>query len=374
MVVNQYRRGKLRLGRVRHGALIALALVLAGCGGGNGAANQEADGAAVGETTEAAVEDAPSTQQGDEQAPAEEEPDAASDNPSSGGDTGLILSDTPTRFSELDWTVATAQRRPDGPRDDGEDTDPTEDFIYADLEVTNPLDGLTFTIPFEWLTVVHPDGRAFRAESAINAGTGNNSLGLDEVEPNRTLRLTVAIAIDAADDFDGGWFALDEDRSPAAAMAGPEAIDETIRIPSSVDNPSYVGPWTLAQSETLARAEVEVLEVAWARELGVDEQGQLITRYDFNTRRPPLGSALLLARYDVTCTENLGCNVFAPQVTVDGNTADGSMIIESISQGETGSYWAGFPVAGDAQSVSFTLGGETNFAVTDLSGLKELAG
>ena len=368
MVVNQYRRGKLRLGRVRHGALIALALVLAGCGGGSGAANQEADGAAVGETTEAAVEDAPSTQQGDEQAPAEEEPDAASDNPSSGGDTGLILSDTPTRFSELDWTVATAQRRPDGPRDDGEDTDPTEDFIYADLEVTNPLDGLTFTIPFEWLTVVHPDGRAFRAESAINAGTGNNSLGLDEVEPNRTLRLTVAIAIDAADDFDGGWFALDEDRSPAAAMAGPEAIDETIRIPSSIDNPSYVGPW-----QAVASAEVEVLEVVWARELGVDELGALIVRHDFNSRRGPVDGALLLARYEVTCREFVGgCNIFNPQVTVDGSVADGSMLNELLSRDESGTFWAGMPVPGGAELVSFTIGGETNFVVTDLSGLREL--
>lgn len=304
---------------------------------------------------------------------------ASSGDSAVGSDAGILVDDRPTRFFELDWQIVGSQRRPDGPTDDGVDTDPTQDFVYVDIDVTSPLEDASISIPVEWLSLVDAEGQSVRPVSASDRESGSRISTFIDARPNRTVRLTAVFAVDASDSFDGGWVELDQDGYLSAALAGPAQTDEAARLPVSFGTTTYSGPYSRDA------ATIEILEAAWSRELGLEDDGFFIeSPYNFS-RRPPVESAWLLVHFELTCErtggDTGGCNVGGGQVVVDGQAVDGSAINGRTSYDATDDYWAAYPVPIDAKSVVVEIasrggledGGKTSFVVTDLAPLQLLA-
>ncbi len=133
---------------------------------------------------------------------------AVADGSDGGG--GILRGDGPTRFQELDYEVVAIERRPDGPDDQGEDSDPTEDWVYADVDITSTVNGVSFQIPYEFIALANGEGGSFLPSSAVHRGSGDPALASIGVEPNRTVELTLAYAVDAGDPLDGGYVVLQQ--------------------------------------------------------------------------------------------------------------------------------------------------------------------
>lgn len=296
-------------------------------------------------------------------------------NEVTGEGSGLLITDEPVRFSQLDWRVLGAEIRPDGPGDDGEDIDPTEDFVYVDLEVSSPAPTIGLKVPVGWVGVVDAQGTLYRA-----ASTDDRYESRIDVEPQETVERTAVIPVASGTSLEGGWVELDQEGRLPAALGGPRVVDEAARLPVTFDTTTYEGPL----SRDAAR--VDILEAFWSRELGFDSTGAPLEPPTHGTMRPAEGHVFLLVHYEITgkqvSANTGGVNHGAGLVIVDGegelgaDTSDGL-----VDYDETEDAWAVYEVSVNAQSVTVAIcdctpfddGGQTNFNVTDFGPLEQLA-
>lgn len=295
-------------------------------------------------------------------------------NEVSGEGSGLLITDESVQFSLLDWRVLGAEVRSDGPGDDGEDADSSEDFVYVDLEVSSPAPTIGLEVPVEWVAVVDAQGTLHRAVST------DSSDSRIAVEPQETVEVTAVIPVAADTSFDGGWIELDQEGRLSAALGGPRLVDEAARLPAAFDTTTYEGP--------LSRdaASVEVLDAFWSRELGLDSTGVPLEAPAPGTFRPAEGHVFLLVHYEITGdlvnADTGGVNYGAGLVVVDGEGASGAGTSDGlVDYDETEDAWAVYEVPVDAQTVTveicdctpFDDGGRTSFNITDFGPLDQLA-
>ncbi|WP_353815626.1 RDD family protein [Agromyces sp. SYSU T00266] len=293
--------------------------------------------------------------------------------------SGIQVSEGPHRFSELDWAVVDIERRPIGPGEDAEDTDPSEDFLYADIDVSSAFPQVSLGAAYQWVTLSTPDGRVLEAEAAFDRGT-RDPLGLEtEIRSGRTEEWTIVFTVDARDDLDGAWFEVSQLGYEPTALGGPNVLDEAARIPIAVVNPVYDGPFSRDE------ATVEVVDVWVSRELGTIDNGQLMDAYDYGSRRPEVGYAHLVIVFDVNCRltgiNTGGCNVSAGRVVADGTGLAGNLTGTGLDgYGSTVRHWATYPIPLGASEAVIEINGDTSgqdgtapFEIEDLRALDSLA-
>lgn len=288
-----------------------------------------------------------------------------------GVETGLDIVDGPTRFYEIDWTIVETWRWPDGPFDDGEDVDPSEDFIYVSVDAVLPVDSVSLGIPWQWFSLVRPDGAEFQPIAAYERSNFDGVGTRIDFEPNRVREFTVTFPVDARDDFTGGYVELDQPGFEPAALGGPDAVDETRTIPVTFESTRYEGPFSRDEGV------VEIDEAYWARELGTFDDGTLIDEpWLSGSRRPEFDSVFLVVGFSVTCIQvsinTGGCNVQVDDFDIDGELKAGGNLNGSVGYDNTKQFWTVVSVPVDAEAVSVRLGGDSSFEVSDLAPLAEL--
>lgn len=310
--------------------------------------------------------------------PAEEGGSGAA--PPSGSTTpGAVLLATagPHRYADLDFEVVDVERRPDGPNDAGEDVDPSEDFVYLDVDVTSPVPGSERGVPYALVQIATSGGSAISPISAVDRDTGDPLLRSTTVVSGRTQTWTIAYAVDASDDLAGAWPQVAETGYEPTALGGPNVMDEAARRPVTVLDPVYDGPFALDE------ARIEVVDAWVSRELGTDDEGLPLDPYD--GRRPKVGFVHLVVKFDVSCRQIGitvgGCGVSAGQVVVDGRPYGGE--VHQVGSGpydSTATNWATYPLPVGAKRAVIQINGGrtmqpevvTDFVVDDLTAVAEL--
>lgn len=299
---------------------------------------------------------------------------------------GLFVADEPTRFFEYDWQVVDVRRSPvlseevesrewEIVEPGAPDPDPSDDYVFVDIDVTNPLDSGGFGIPRDWLTLVDASGVGVKPFRAFGRESRRDEARLG-AENNRMGGFTVSFRIDAESSLEGGWVEIEQPGYEPAAFGGPSAMTEAARLPATFESTTYDGPFSRDE------ASVEIVEAYWSRELGLEDDGTLIDSPDNSSRRPPVGHVWLLVHFDVTCRltgiNTGGCNVYGGAVDVDGRLINGSTVNGTGPYAATSSHWAAYAVPTDAESVNLEIGEpakaiNTDFAVADLDPLRSLA-
>lgn len=302
-------------------------------------------------------------------------------SPDSGA--GILVADEPVRFAELDYQVVDTRRsavrdNPAGNTNSAEtleDPDPSEDWVFVDLDVSNPTQTGDLGASSDHLSLVTPDGTSLRPSETFDRNSGRYRDFY--AEPNRTREFTAVFAVDADVSFDGGWLELDQQGYLPAALGGPLTASEQDRNAATLETTSYAGPFSRSE------AEIGIVEAYWSRELGPTDDGRLIGSPSNSSRRPPVDHAWLIVHFDLTCIQGDsantgGCNVASGAVNVDGRRSPGSFLNGLVGYGMSEDFWAAYPVPFEADSVVLQIGepgtgASADFVVTDLGALRSTA-